>query len=311
MLLYPEKKTERTHRYLRIRIFLLHARLKTDSKRKAILSPTMFLLKKSRAEAFFFAPLSGSLTVEAALALPLFLICMIAALQYCAVMESAVKFGTALSELSKSIGTAAYAVQYAQEGGEGIRTVAAVVSAAYAHRQVMERAGSPQNIKNDNMLLSSILKDGKTIDLVLTYQIQAPIQLPGIFFLQRARVRAWTGRAPTGKGKETGGEKESGEYVYVTATGTVCHSDPECTHLKLSIRQVGEEELEHLRNRGGGKYHPCEKCADQGGSGIYITNEGNRYHTSLSCSGLKRTVRKVTSEEAGNLRMCSRCGQAA
>lgn len=178
-------------------------------------------------------------------------------------------------------------------------------------QQVMKKAGNTENIKNANMLLSSVLKDGQTIDLVLTYQLRAPIQLPGVFFLQRARVRAWTGR-DDGSGGNGGDQKETEqEYVYVTVTGTVCHADPECTHLKLSIREVSKSSLETLRNNSGGKYHPCEKCGDHPGSGIYITNEGNRYHTSLSCSGLKRTVRKVTKEEAGNMRMCSKCGQAS
>ncbi len=309
MLLYSEIKTDKKNRSFRLN--LQHTNLKVYSKRKVILSPTMFLFKKSGAEAFFFAPLHGGLTVEAALALPVFLICMIAALQYCAVMGTAVMLGTALSDTSQSMGTAAYSVRYAKEAGEGTKTAAAIVSTAYAQRQVTKKAGNPENIKNTNLLLSSVLKDGQTIDLVLTYQLRSPIQLPGIFFLQRARIRAWTGRED-GAGA-TGSEQDESreEYVYVTVTGTVCHADPECSHLKLSIREVRESSLESLRNNSGGKYHPCEKCGDQQGSRIYITNEGNRYHTSLSCSGLKRTVRKVTKEEAGSLRMCSKCGQAA
>lgn len=309
MLLYSEIKTENKNRSFRLN--LQHTNLKVYSKRKVILSPTMFLFRKSDAEAFFFAPLRGGLTVEAALTLPFFLICMIAALQYCIAMETAVKFGTALSDISKSMGTAAYSVQYAGETGNSVKTAAAAVSVAYAQGQVMKKAGNTENIKNANMLLSSVLKDGQTIDLVLTYQLRAPIQLPGVFFLQRARVRAWTGR-DDGSGGNGGDQKETEqEYVYVTVTGTVCHADPECTHLKLSIREVSKSSLETLRNNSGGKYHPCEKCGDHPGSGIYITNEGNRYHTSLSCSGLKRTVRKVTKEEAGNMRMCSKCGQAS
>lgn len=149
------------------------------------------------------------------------------------------------------------------------------------------------------------------IDLVLTYQIRSPaalIRLPGYFFLQRARVRAWTGRDTGGDGAGAG--SAGADCVYVTETGSVYHEDPNCTHLKLKIRQVNKADLETLRNSGGGKYHDCEKCGGAAAGGmVYITEDGNRCHSSLSCSGLKRGVRQVPREELGTMRACSRCGK--
>ncbi len=237
---------------------------------------------------------------------------------------------------------------------------ASALSAAYAQGRVRSQAGDISSVKNMNMLLSSFLQDEEEIDLVLTYQIRSPIgfiKLPANFFIQRARVRAWTGRIPAGEGggsgngemgddyvyvTETGGvyhedsecthlrlsvravdigaldtlRNSSGaiemgdDYVYVTETGGVYHEDSECTHLRLSVRAVDIGALDTLRNSSGAIYHNCERCArSPGSSTVYITEEGNRYHNSISCSGLKRTVRQVSRKELNGMRVCSRCGK--
>ena len=257
--------------------------------------------------AFFLTPLRAAMTVEAALVLPLFLFCMTALIQYGSVMGTAVQIGTALTETGKSMATAAYAMKYGGEGSAPGLGVSAL-SAGYAHHKVIGRAGNTDRIKNVNMALSSFLQEEEQIDLVRTYQIKTPvavIKLPGNFFLQRACVRAWTGRgAQGGDGSGTGNENGQGE-VYVTESGRVYHEDPECSYLNPSIREVDEDAIGGLRNRSGEKYRPCESCG--GGSGtVYITDEGNRYHRSIDCSGLKRTIH---TEEKGScgLRPCSKC----
>ena len=244
--------------------------------------------------AFFLTPLRAAMTVEAALVLPLFLFCMTALIQYGSVMGTAVQIGTALTETGKSMATAAYAMKYGGEGSAPGLGVSAL-SAGYAHHKVIGRAGNTDRIKNVNMALSSFLQEEEQIDLVMTYQIKTPvavIKLPGNFFLQRACVRAWTGRGAQGG-------------VYVTESGRVYHEDPECSYLNPSIREVDEDAIGGLRNRSGEKYRPCESCG--GGSGtVYITDEGNRYHRSIDCSGLKRTIH---TEEKGScgLRPCLKC----
>lgn len=282
--------------------------------RKEKLSPPNPFARKQSTGAFFFAPLRAVLTVEAAIILPLFLFFMIAAMQYAAAMETAVKFGTALADTGKSLAAASYVTKY---GGntEGVSEMAAgVLTAAYAKGQILSKAGDTSAVKNTNLLLSSFLEEDEMIDLVLTYQIRTPIgavKLPGNFFIQRARVRAWTGREGSenadGSGKEDGEE----DYVYVAATGSVYHEDPDCTHLKLSIREIDPGALDTLRNNNGGIYHSCEKCGNNSAGGtVYITKEGNRYHTSLSCSGLKRTVRQVRRDSLDGMRVCSKCGKS-
>lgn len=285
-----------------------------NPKRKEMLFSLLLCIwkKPRRSGASFFAPLQGALTVEAALVLPLFLFCMISAMQYCRVMDTAVRLAGGLTDAGKQMAAAAYLYEYPEDAGQSPGIAVSALSSAWAHNHVMNMAGNTPEIKNANMAMSSFLSDGQMIDLVMTYQIRQPFQiikLPGYFFLQRANVRAWTGRS-TGQNGKSGEEtnETGGEIVYVTETGSVYHEDSECTYLKLSIKEVDRDILGDLRNNGGGKYYACERCGGDGGSSVYITNEGDRYHSSLTCSGLKRTVHEVTREEVGHMKACSKCG---
>lgn len=262
------------------------------------------------AKTLFFAPVRASLTVEAALVLPLFLFCMIAALQYCRVMETAVQFGTALSETGKNLAAAAYATTWTGDAGTEASLAASALSLVYAQSAVTGKVEDTAAVKNVNMALSSLMQEDEMIDLVMTYQVRTPVSavsLPGTFFIQRASVRAWVGRSrEDAEGESETGEEES--YVYITETGTVYHLDPECSYLKLSVFTIAADTLSSLRNASGGKYYACELCGAEAGAIVYATTDGTRYHSTLSCSALKRTVTQVKLSEAGDRHACSRCG---
>ncbi|MCD7764671.1 MAG: pilus assembly protein [Lachnospiraceae bacterium] len=262
------------------------------------------------AKTLLFAPMRASLTVEAALVLPLFLFCMIAALQYCRAMETAVQFGTALSETGKELAAAAYVTTWTGETGTEASLAASALSLVYAQSAVTGKVNDTSAVKNVNMALSSLMGEDEMIDLVLTYQIQSPVSavsLPGSFFIQRASVRAWVGRQEEPADGE-GETEEEDPYVYVTETGTVYHLDADCSYLKLSVFTIAADTLSSLRNESGGKYYACELCGADAGAIVYATMDGTRYHSTLSCSALKRTVTQVKLSEVGDRHACSRCG---
>ena len=74
------------------------------------------------------------------------------------------------------------------------------------------------------------------------------------------------------------------------------------THLDVYKRQ-------EYRNENGEKYHKCELCADKINKfeRVYITNYGNKYHTDLNCSGIKRTIEMVRLSDVEGKGACSKC----
>ncbi len=48
--------------------------------------------------------------------------------------------------------------------------------------------------------------------------------------------------------------------------------------------------------------------SDVGSMELFVTDYGDRYHTRLDCPGLKRTIRLIPISQVGGRRPCSRCG---
>ena len=167
-----------------------------------------------------------------------------------------------------------------------------------------------RNATEQTALLASAVDRDVWIDISQPMMFQ-PLYLPDNVFpvmvWVRGRARSWVGRDAAAAA--SAGEQAAETYVYLTEHASVYHTSSSCSHLDLSIHPADSNQLAFLRNEYGAKYKPCEKCAAYGtASGtVYITDDGDRYHTSLSCSGLKRTVRMVGISEADGLQECSRC----
>jgi hypothetical protein len=143
--------------------------------------------------------------------------------------------------------------------------------------------------------------EGEYVDLNLKYEINLSVMEFGwkrFPVVQRARMKKWNGYHGN-KAEQTSNDR----WVYTTPTGSVYHIQRECTHLKLSIKNVLSGQIPE-------GYLACELCG-KGGRGslsIYITEQGNRYHKRLSCSGLKRTIYMKKLSQVKGKGQCKRCG---
>lgn len=271
-------------------------------------------IRRRRAGERAFSDISASMTLEAACVLPWFLFAMLAVMYFFKIImvSSAVLAG--MQDTAKDMAAYAYIQQLGVTAGDGIAAdlITGGLSAVYAKGSIEKKASFDGNDGTLHFWKSSFMKND-IIDLAVTYSAKNTytlLPIPAVKTALRARVRAWTGREDgSGEDDEDAGEEEEqqGELVWVTETGSVYHRDENCTHLKLSIKRVKASEVSGLRNQSGGKYYACERCHGSS-SNVYITDYGDRYHTSAGCSGLKRTLKQVPLSEVQDWRACSKCG---
>lgn len=242
----------------------------------------------------------GSITVEAAMAVPIFFLAVVSLLYLMEIMaiQTSIRSG----------------LQYAGKQAAKDAAVVTVIMPSHIESDVIHAVG-PERLERSIVVGGSggiscnrSRMSAKTGigELVVTYKVRLPIpmfRIQPIEYQEKMRIKAWTGY------EKTGFEMNDDTTVYITETGLVYHKDYLCTHLDLSIRMVAASELNSLRNVGGGKYYPCEHCMRNGGGSVYITDTGDRYHGSLSCSGLKRTIYAVPLSEVIGKGACSRCGR--
>ena len=260
--------------------------------------------------------LKASVTVEAALVLPLFLFAMASLLFLTEIGRFEMKVSEEMADCGRMIASYGYAAERLSEGG--------LAEAAGAGAQVMTSAyvtGRINNALGEDHVLSDLVLGGVVCDpfqissddhricLRAWYILKIPVTYFGIFRIpvsQEMVFRSWSGYTGDGEGPDT----EDDPYVYVTETGTVYHRDRSCTHLCLSISCIPLSQVPSARNEDGGKYYPCEHCMRGAAPGqVYIAATGDRYHSSRFCSGLKRTIRRIRLSETGGRPPCSRCSR--
>lgn len=247
-----------------------------------------------------FLPAKAAITVEASIAVPLFflgVVCLIYLLEMMAV-QTAVRSG--LQYAAKRMAQEAYD-QPLLMPSRIENDIVKAIGPERLERSIVEGGSGGIDCSGSRM-------SGRTgiAQLQAVYEIRIPVpvfSVPTVACTESMRVKAWTGYE-----KEGIGDSDS-QTVYITDTGIVYHKDYHCAYLDLSIRMVQAEDIEGHRNQGGGRYHACERCGGGGGKGVYITDYGDRYHSSLSCSGLKRTVYAVPLSEAAGKGACSKCGK--
>lgn len=254
----------------------------------------------------------GSMTVEACIVVPLFIFCMINLLFYIQVIETSSRMTAALHETGNEICSYGYAIDNSL--GEGFPSGAA--STVYASSSIAKHLGNTTNHRGGiqggllgiNYLGSSIMTDNGLVKITTGYFLKFPVKM-GIrpFYLGNIYYgHAWVGYEPI-----AGNIAEDIEdpIVYMTPSGSVYHTTPNCSHLNPKVRSVSRVEAETIRSQDGSIYHQCELCGNGGGMGsVYVTDYGNRYHSNLYCSGIKRNVMCVHLSEVGGRRVCLTCG---
>lgn len=242
----------------------------------------------------------ASVTVEASIVIPVFIIVMMALSSIIYVIYSDTIIRQALYEEAKHSAVLAY------DGNE--------YSLDELRRRVLERVGD--RIASSSFVDSAMggidfsesdFSNREIIDLSVKYNVKIPYDLLGVLRYQiRERVVMHT---LTGYVNGLNGPMYGGEIVYISETGSVYHRDINCSHIRLSIYETNSEEIDLLRNDAGARYRSCSACHSAPSDFVlYVTTDGTKYHNTLMCSGLTRNVRAIPLFQVTDRRPCSRCG---
>lgn len=266
----------------------------------------------------------ASMTLEAVLALSLFVFASVSLLLPMKILNTDRKIQTALEAVGEDFSRYAY-LQDALEMGRldqipgadafaksFCKNLGSAVAAGYLYAKVLEYADTG-SLERLSVLDSSFREDGEWFELVAHYEIRMPFPVLGLGRVPRTarcRRRAWIGKPGTdGEGAASGGDADD-EIVYVGKGSTRYHRDRNCHYLSNDLKGVTLEQIENLRNQSGGRYAPCSVCGPgHPGQTVYIMPSGSSYHTDADCRAIRAYVRAVKLSEVGYLGPCSYCSQ--
>lgn len=276
----------------------------------------------------------ASLTVEAALVMPIFLYFMIAFLYFLQIFMVQEQIQSEITRMGLDLARAAYFYQDFPDVKEAVGFDKSIIgeelegsideisdyiisgaslklyARKYLDKDFVNQSCIKRGFDGIDFNYSSVTKDADYVDIVIKYKVALPIKifiLGDMSMLQRVRLRSWTGYEVAATYTTESDTEET--IVYITETGTVYHKSRDCSHIKLSIKAV-QGIPTGMRNESGSRYTRCEECCT-GKEGInttyYIAAYGTKYHTNRSCSGIKRSVKEIPLSKVGARKPCSRC----
>ena len=244
----------------------------------------------------------GSLAFEAAISLPIFMLCIYAFVVFCRII--AVR--TVIYEAA-AVEAAEYLAEYSylSENIDNLEYSNIIVANSKIDdylddKELVEKyvSGGVSGIK---LIGTGIPDEDGYIRLTVYYKVRFEVPLIGQFektYKDTVRQKAYVGY----KGTDVDDDSPEEIYVYVAENGEVYHHSRGCTylyhHTTLMRKSVAE-------NRD---YTPCSYCHASGaGKYVFVTEDGEKYHSSPNCSRLLRTVRRVKLSEVGGLPECQKC----
>lgn len=263
--------------------------------------------------------MQGSMAVEAAIAIPLFLFFLMNILFAFDMLRLHGNIMGAMHQTGNKMAFYGYAYRsgLGEEGLLSGEMDSLVLTEGYARRKVINILGEEylnhtclaSGVSGLHFIKSSVMEEDDRIELVASYKVKPFVNIigfPDMPMENRYYGRAWTGYDVESRAGGAGGEDP---IVYIAETGTVYHVARNCAYLNPSVEAVSAAMAWELRNEDGKKYYPCGSCKGSTFQPvIYVTSYGNKMHSSLSCSGLKRTVYAVHLSEVEGRSKCSKCG---
>lgn len=242
----------------------------------------------------------ASMTVEASMVLPLFLFFVLNLLSAIEMIRLHSNVSLALWNVGREM--AVYG-SFAETESKTLKIGLVLAEGATVKHKITKMLGQTyldtSTLKGgDSSLYCMVLpneEDPDILDIRVVSRVAARFPLPA--FREFSLVNTFYSHYF--RGYETP-PKEAGETYYVTPEGAVYHMRQTCSYLYIPVEKL-------LRNDERiGQYRACIKCRSSGGMPwVFVTKEGECFHTKIDCSAIKRTIIAVT--DVSGYRPCSRC----
>lgn len=274
---------------------------------------------------FLFSSHRGSLTLEAAIILPLYMFFLITILYILNILHIQNVFQAAMEEASRKINSYAYVAEQFEKLKEEERNTVGSYDAGFvlnlAKNQVSKITISNSFLTDriKNIADSSYIKNGykgiiisfegndlsEYVDFNISYMVKLPFLPSDIFLIpvtQRCYFKPFVGTDIAEK------KGDFTEYVYITATGSVYHNTPYCTYLNRYYDVVTEDQINVTWDTAEG-YHACPHCAYNQpiGPTSFLCPGRKVYHNRTDCIYIETYIYKIPKDQTGNMPMCSRC----
>lgn len=280
---------------------------------------------------FSFFPLNrafgaaASITLEAAIMLPIFMFLMFFCLFPLKIMESERSLLSYMEKIGEKMAVAEYVKRIPEDkteessAGEFASGLIDGAETGAVYALILSKA-SEQPVKNLYFDTESTVfsdeneKDPSILYIELKYEPDMPFSIFSIMPMKKSIVinkRAWIGsQGGRGRSKYDPESMEEDRIVYLSNNGSVYHEDPGCHYLSNVFLTAQAEQMPELRNESGGKYHACPSCRPGNTGRVYYFANGSAYHSSEGCSAVTSYARAVRLSEAEGLRACSYCGKS-
>lgn len=267
----------------------------------------------------------GSITVETAVILPIFLIAIISFHVYFVLFNYQNVLQNSINNTAKAIARYSYIIDKSGEITDYEKLeneldidkdiLVSGINTGYAWNKIM--TNEVKKYTNNSYIkggTSGLVISGSRIGkrdgedyIFVKYKMSFKI-MDGISYNINLRnschFREWIG--------ETISEKKESDstVVYITKKGRVYHITSECTYIKFNLKTVRYGDVYLVKNNDGKSYSKCGKCVlgePAINSIIYITGSGVTFHANKNCSYIKRDAIPIEISKVGNRKLCSRC----
>lgn len=272
----------------------------------------------------------ASITMEAAIVVPMFLFLCFLMLYPMKIMESERKLQNQMENIGKQFAV----VEYAKVVGTGMlkkdssirefmdNTVPGLEEGAGLAAILAQAVGGPFENLRFSQETAVFSKEEGADSTMFFAELEYEADMPFSEWFPMTKIskslvvnrRAWVGsnggRGRSKYGEELEEDEESDErMVYLGKNSTVYHDDPNCHYLSNVTYSADVSAMKELRNEGGDKYHACPSCKPGTSGTVYYFANGTAYHSSDHCKAITAYARAVPFAEADGMRACSYCGK--